>query len=46
VEPYLHSPNTHSWCGVKLKYRGNFTFKVNANFALTKEKQAKAMKIL
>jgi hypothetical protein len=26
VELYLHSTNTHSWSGVKLKHRDNFTF--------------------
>jgi hypothetical protein len=25
VELYLHSPNTHSWHGDKLKHRDNFT---------------------
>jgi hypothetical protein len=25
VEPYLHSPNTHSWRGAQLKHRDNFT---------------------
>jgi hypothetical protein len=26
VELYLHSPNTPSWRGARLKHRGNFTF--------------------
>jgi hypothetical protein len=26
VELYLHSPNTPSWSGARLKHRDNFTF--------------------
>jgi hypothetical protein len=26
MELYLHSSNTPSWCGAKLKHRDNFTF--------------------
>jgi hypothetical protein len=30
MREYLHSPNTPSWCGAKLKKHGDFTFTLHS----------------